>query len=176
MPRSPNSPPSTSPETDGISSERTLFVVFCDADVVPWWMKPFVTPGFEHCFTLAQVGPVACVVEQVNYAILQHTYWQTLELPEGAPVAIYGCLDVEDLALKWAGEGYVVVRIRTCFSYSHRVWRACNLLPTCVSLCKNLLGVKCAAQTPLQLYRWLLANGGELVEDTENGRRTESAG
>lgn len=172
MPRSPNSRPSPLPETDGIFSERLLFVVFCDADAPPWWMRPFIAPGFEHCFTLAQVGPVACVVEQVNYAILQHTYWQTLELPEGAPVAIYGCLDVEDVAAKWAREGYTVVRFRTSFSLANRVWGACNLLPSCVSLCKNLLGVKSWAQTPPQLYRWLLANGGELVEDVDDGRRT----
>lgn len=149
-------------------------MVFCDAERVPWWMKPFVRPGFEHCFALAQVGPVVCVVEQVNYAILQHTYWQTLQLPEGAEVALYGCLDVEELAAKWAAEGYMVVRFRSRFSSTHRVWTPCNLLPSCVSLCKNLLGVKAWAQTPLQLYRWLLAQGGEQVEDLTDGRRSES--
>jgi len=171
MPRSPNSQPLTSQATDGTSSDRTFFVVFCDSDAVPWWMVPFVRPGFEHCFTLAQVGPVVCVVEQVNYAILQHTYWQTLQLPEGSDVVLYANLDVEELAAKWACEGFTVVRFRTRFSRRHRVWMACNLLPTCVSLCKNVLGVKSAAQTPLQLYRWLIAQGGELLEDMSDGRR-----
>lgn len=143
-------------------SERTFYVVFSDAHELPSWFKPFTCEEFEHCFVMAQVGLVCCAVEQSNYAIMQHTYWNTVD-----PGKV---LDADDLASIWAQCGYKIVKFSTTFSEDNRVWCLRNALPTCVNLCKNLLGISTWHQTPKGLYCWLMENGGQIVEGKDYGK------
>lgn len=159
------------PSATGKSSdnpERIFYAVFCDAEELPFWCRLFVREGFGHCYVMCQSGPVCVAVEQVNYAILQHCYWNMLE--PGQP------MNADLIARVWADMGVCVVRFSTRFSKGTRAWGACNALPTCVNLCKKLLGISCRAQTPFGLYRWLLANDGELVKGEIDHGWPKSAG
>lgn len=157
MPRSPLQQSLTSATGKFLAEpERTFFVVFCDSEHLVFWQRIFAKDDFRHCFVMNQMLGLCQVTEQTNYAILQHTYWNSLD--EGEP------LDAELLARAWAATGLCVLRVRTRFNHKNRVWGACNALPTCVNLCKNLMGINCWAQTPYQLYRWLLKENAEIVE------------
>ena len=144
------------------ASKKTFYVVFSNANHLPLWFRWVTRKNFEHCFVMAQAGIVCCAVEQSNYAIMQHTYWDTIT--PGKP------LSAELLSSVWAEMGYTVIKFETAFSESNRVWNPCNALPTCVNLCKNLLGVSTWIQSPYGFYLWLLKNGGSVVKGDHHGR------
>lgn len=170
----PHSPLETLQTLENGASERTFYVLFYESERLPRWLRPFLDPKYQHCCLAAQVGPVICVVDQCNNAIMQHAFWNWVQDDEGIVPGIFAPIDVENWAETKACEGYEVIRYRGFFDAGNRVWHPCNALPTCVNLCKNLLGVTCWAQTPKQLYHWLLKNGGTLVKEVDHGWRPES--
>lgn len=153
MPQSPNA---MLPISHRGKSKRTYYVVFCEAEELPFFARIFTKPPLSHCFILVQNGPVCTVVEQSNYAIMQHAYWNKASAKDG--------LDVEYLARVWLRLGFTIVKFEVDGYRKSLLWHPCNILPTCVSLCKNLMGVKTFVQTPHGFYSWLVKNGGKVLE------------
>lgn len=149
----------------GISSPpHTFYVAFCEAQRPTWWMRRFLKREFSHCMILQPsvkefrvrgqrvLVENSFALEYVGYAIVQQSYhW--IEDPLAS-------LSTEELAALWASRGWRVVKIERVLDEDKTLLPICNLFMTCVTLAKCLMGVSCFAQTPYQLYRWMIRNGG----------------
>lgn len=156
-------PPLTSAAGSG-KSRRTFYVAFCTAKKPSWWMRWFLKPGFSHVLVLQPIvhefeidgKPVylenCFSVEYAGYAIVQQ-YYRWIKTPfEHLPAAA--------IAEVWARNGWRVVHIEREIDADKTLIPICNPIVNCVTLAKCLMGVSCLAQTPHQLYQWLLRNGG----------------
>lgn len=156
--------------------EALFFVAFCDAERPYWWMRYFLKPGFTHCMVLmpsvqqveapdgTRFDVQRCVgIEFNGYAIIQHLYHWIKNPLEDLPAV--------DVARLWAKKGWRVVALAKRMNGEKALpWWGTPLL-TCVSVAKGLMGVHAYAQTPHQLYRWMLRNGGlELTGGIEDER------
>lgn len=160
--------PSTSAEKSGkLSSERTLYVAFCEARRPSWWMRRFLKKDFSHCMILQpfirlhriegrDVFVETCFsVEFTGYAIVQQSYYWIDDAMKSLPAA--------DIACVWARNGWRVVKMDRVLDEEKTLNPVCNMFSTCVTLAKCLMGVSCMAQTPYQLYRWMKRNGGKEI-------------
>lgn len=127
-------------------------------------MKAFLKPGFSHCMVLQPITHEFVVngqrawlencfsIEYAGYAILQQ-YYRWIETP-------FDHLQASAVAKVWAQNGWRVVHIEREIDPDVGLNPICNPIVNCVTLAKCLMGVSCLAQTPHQLYRWMLRNGG----------------
>lgn len=142
-------------------SEQVFFVAFCPAKRPNWWMRTLLKKDFSHCMMLCQLGAGAGVLEFCGYAILQQ-YYHWIDKPEDP-------LDAEAVAMVWARNGWKVVKLVRRIDENKTINPLLNPFMTCVTLSKCLMGVSCAAQTPYQLYRWMLRNGGKEISGGLHG-------
>ena len=139
-------------------------MAFCDARNPSWWMRVFLKKGFSHCLILQPITHEFRVdgdsylmencfsIEYAGYAIVQQ-YYRWIEKP-------FDHLRAVDIASVWAKNGWRVVCITRNVDPQKGLNPLCNLVVSCVTLAKCLMGISCLAQTPHQLYRWMLRNGG----------------
>lgn len=99
----------------------------------------------ENCFS----------VEYAGYAIVQQ-YYRWIDTP-------FDHLEAAAVAKVWAQNGWKVVKINRTIDPEKSLIAICNPLVTCVTLAKSLMGVSCFAQTPYQLYCWMLRHGGKEI-------------
>ena len=130
-------------------------------------MKWFLKPGFSHVMVLQPITHEFVVngqrawlencfaVEYAGHAIVQQ-YYRWIETP-------FDHLPAATIASVWAKNGWRVVHMERELDENKRLAPLCNPLVTCVTLAKCLMGVSCWAQTPYQLYQWMLANGGNEI-------------
>lgn len=136
-------------------------------------MRRFLRQNFSHCMVLQPIvhrfvvdGKELLVencfsIEYTGYAILQQ-YYRWIDKP-------LDHLHTHDVARLWAQNGWRVVKIERKLDEDVSLIPICNLFMSCVTLSKCLMGVSCLAQTPYQLYRWMIRNGGIELEDRNDG-------
>ena len=142
------------PQTGETTNFRQYFVVFTNADRLPWYTKPFVKPGFEHCYIILPYEKGSVIITQTvrnieiytsDYAAIAYAYFQA-EQKHQTVVYINKILQKKP----------VKITIR-------------QFLPSCVSLCQRVIGMEATAVTPYGLYKKLLKQGGVQL-GVDNGR------
>lgn len=157
-------------------------MAFSDAQYLAWWMKPFArAKGFGHCVLLSQMGFVVGLIEPTPSHVRHHCYYHAVKprdflrdprdakTLEDANAFIVTPMDAAELAQVWRGLGWRVVRYKATVDSKRKIYHPSNMVPSCVSLVKAMMGVTAWVFTPKQLYNWLLRHGGEeIFLDGEN--------
>lgn len=127
------------------SSPPIWYVVF-GQDANPHWIDRFLRPGFKHVFAFGYLpGHKIWIIYDVK---LSATILGVIEKEDAA--RLIGWIVTSGRALEWKPRATQnTVRWRAGF------W--------CVPAIKHLLGLRCVALTPWQLYRWMLKNGAKEV-------------
>lgn len=123
----------------------TWYVIF-GADPIGHWFDKLLHPGFKHVFA---IGYVPDTKQWLIYDVaLQRTRIATMSTAQvGGLIA-------------WVTKNAVAVEYTPRTSQPSLLHR---LGLWCVPAIKHLLGVRCVALTPYQLYWYLLRHGGKLV-------------
>ena len=150
-PRHPQQP-TTAPGSYGLIT--TWYVGFTSFRGHGWWFRRFVRPGFGHVFACAQLGDRVLVVEPVSGGV--SVGWLA------NPLRADGCYPVELAALGFAQHPDMTMLRVTTKPRPPRPHPA-NLVPSCVTVVKALLGTVGWSLTPRQLYRQLLAEGAQAL-------------
>ena len=111
------------------------------------WLRPFLRPGFRHCFAAVAAGG----------------YWIAVDGRRGLPAMTVVAAADYDLAAFYRGLGYTVAAM-TRASVAARTPFA---LATCVGVAKRVLGVRAPlALTPYWLWKRLERSKARLPLDT----------
>ena len=126
------------------SSPPIWYVVF-GQDANPHLFDRFLHRGFRHVFAFGYLpGHDLWIIYDVKFS---HTVMGVIEAGDAA--RLIGWIRNSGRALEWKSRKTQTVRWRFGF------W--------CVPAIKHLLGLRCVALTPWQLYRWMLKNGAKEV-------------
>ncbi len=123
----------------------TWYVVF-GQDSRAFWLDKILHPGFRHVMVFGWVPG--------------RNLWLVYDVSLGrTTVGVVGKAEIEQW-IGWARtRGHVLAwrnkRVRREVRWRAGFW--------CVPAIKHLLGLRCVALTPRQLYRWMLRNGAERV-------------
>jgi hypothetical protein len=159
----------------GSINEHVFYVVFKDAEVRRWWQTPFVCKNFGHVVLISQMGLNVSEINPGFSMIRQNNYFQTAEpdkIYEKSDVAkqmsedgflLTKYLEAEQVAAAYAGSGGIVLKYKSLVDYDKSIYHVTSWIPTCVTIIKGFMGIRCWAITPLQLYKWLLKNGAEQI-------------
>lgn len=156
--------------------ENEFYVAFSDARELVWWMRLFVRDkNFGHCALIAPMNFVVGVIEPTQHQVKYHCYYHAVK-PAGflkdkddvktleqANAFIVTPMDPLDVAKVWVGLGWRVVRYKAVVDTGQKIYHPSNMVPSCVSLVKAMMGVTSWVITPKQLYNWLLKRGGEEI-------------
>lgn len=121
---------------------RTYYIVFTDGKNK--FLK-FLKKGFKHVFI--------CVNDDTKIMYLEDTF-------EGV---FLGKWEKKDFNILTKQENWCVIVLKKEEESKKRmgIW---HWAPTCVNFVKNIAGIRCRAQTPYQLYKYLLRKGHEKWE------------
>lgn len=129
--------------------KRRFWVVFHDGQAVSYWRYKWLRSGFKHCFIMTELGQTARVVSLMNP--LWNGIW--LDHEDGEMPNVLS-------KLAKSAERFRVVDITVPYP-DRLVWPGPYY---CVPFVKTLLGISDArVWTPYQLYRKLIAMGGQEV-------------
>lgn len=141
-----------------MSLAKEWYVVFKRSEYnIPWWQKIpllFSPRDFWHVFLFAQSGQFIQLVETYNGNVDI-----TIIADEDDPRKL---VPAEGLALLYVEAGYHVVRIKLESNLKGFKLLG-NLVPSCVSVVKVVIGLANFVVTPYGLYKWLVENGGEII-------------
>lgn len=129
-----------------------FFVFFAGDERLPWYVKPFLTEGFEHVICFAQANYDVVVVDP-TYRWLEAMIYSN-------PAGRHLVCPAEYIASDFYLQGGRVVRIKYPSDSSLTSHHFTQYFPGCVTIMKSILGVSPWCWTPFQFYRWLLENGG----------------
>ena len=111
--------------------EGTAIAVFHDRG--GGWLRPFLKPGFRHCFC----------------AVVAGDYWIVVDGRRGLPAIEVAAAASYDLAAFYRGLGYTVATV----SMPPAAPRLPFALATCVGAVKRVLGIRAPfALTPYRLW------------------------
>jgi len=114
----------------------TYYIVFTDINVEPHWVHRFIRKGFKHCFCFYEIeGERFCLnttTANINYHL-------------GVDAAFF--------------KNSTVLKFKYKFDFNNKIFYFWNMLPTCVSITKMVLGIRSRAITPYQLYKYLIKQG-----------------
>lgn len=149
------------------------YIYFGSSDTMPWWQRIFVPrKNLEHCGVLMQLGHQVLRVEPraqgPEIKAFFHPDDQRIPIPAGVVAA--------DMVL----QGWTVLRYEA--GKRRKVYHISNIVPSCVTLVKALIGRTTFEITPQQLYYGLLKDGAVFIDRTKakevihefGGRRTEA--
>jgi len=137
---------------NGTSTKTWYFLFNETSNNIPWWYKLAIRSHdkqFGHVSLMAPAGdgmfqlinPTPCGAELTISPILE-------------------CLGYDDIGLILKSQGFKVIRYSFEQESSISIY---NMPPTCVSLCKAIVGLKSNTITPFGLYKDLLERGGVLL-------------
>ena len=134
-----------------------FYIIFQPADSPRWWMR-FLDKTMQHCWIAKEI-PLE--TGDKIYLSLENLYgYASMDL------VFVSIGDIADLI-----HGAVIVEYEVEIDPDKRDW-----IPepvTCVTLLKKVLGIhKVFLQTPRQLYKYLLAKGGNTWEQCSADRET----
>lgn len=119
---------------------ENMFFCFCDGSTTRW-LKLF-KKGFRHCFVAIKYGDVFVVLED------------TLK-------GVYPMMLLEKDFFSVAKQNKCVIlnmKTQKCVKKRFGIW---YWAPTCVNFTKNIANLRTRAQTPYQLYKYLLKQGAK---------------
>lgn len=137
-----------------VDNTFTYYIAFAGGDYGNHWVHKFLHDEFYHCCVMAQTGRYCTYVNpefcRVDFgAIYYDDYGQEPTMP------------IEYAILGWAQKGFKIVRYQHTIDKKHSIRHIGNWFPTCVTLIKIIIGLKSWSQTPYQLYKDLIKQGGE---------------
>ena len=98
-------------------------------------LDPFLKPGFRHVFVVVETGD----------------YWVLIDSQAGVMTIEMVAPATYDLATFYRAEGFTVVET----SQRSQPTRGPFSVANCVGFVKTVLGIRSAAMTPWQLYKYL---------------------
>lgn len=130
---------------------QTWYFVFTDGTNM---FYRFLKKDFRHVIAFCEINGLVTVIEPTLNAVLIKHYYD----PKDRNIPIYA----EDIAKLWKKDfNWHIIRKKTTYNKKKKLFSWKNALPTCVSIIKAVSCYHSAAQTPYQLYKSLLRNGGE---------------
>ncbi len=145
-----------------MSDNRTYYFFFGADGRIPRWQSVFVRHRpkmFWHVGVLMQAGCDVIRVDSNSEGVNIDKYFD--ELVPG------GYVSVEDVAVSFAEKGMLVVKFEVTAGSKKSIMHISNLIPTCVTVVKTVIGRPSWEITPYQLYKGLLRDGG--IEITKRG-------
>lgn len=138
--------------------DREFYFVFMDTEPCdgPKWHRVFTSEGWRHCMVIMQLGGETVSLDPQHYGLQLKGYYGQLNDGMAVPADM--------VAGSYADVGHTVVKWNNDNFGGHNVYGFGTLIPSCVSFCKVTAGIKSLSLTPKQLFRWLLKNGGEIVD------------
>lgn len=134
----------------------TAYVVFVGTDTRPPW-RLFTTRGYRHVFVMVPVYPEGTSLLAAEYVMCLNPQTNCIQ----HSVVKISARDAAQHFLKEGATCVIKVRVdrRGLAPYIPRG------LQTCVSVVKSVLGVAAwYVWTPQHLARWLVRNGGQIIE------------
>lgn len=121
-----------------------------------WW-RVFTTSKFRHVKVIMQMGADVLSVDGQKYGTVYDTYYHLLNDNKPLPVEI--------VAKSYAVQPDVTVvkYVNTKFG-GQSVWGVGTIIPSCVSVAKQAVGVNNLCVTPKGLFKWLIRKNGELID------------
>jgi hypothetical protein len=134
-------------------NEVIWYFAFCEQEENPYpVVGRFLKPGFGHVVVFTKSGLFATSIEPSRTAIRVNTFFNT----ENANFPV----NIDEIVELFKKNGFKVVRHRYCIDDESSILCLSNVWPSCVNLCKSITGYRSRAQTPYQLYKSLLRDGG----------------
>lgn len=130
---------------NNLENKTCWYIVFTARDVLPKWFHRFMKKPFLHCYCFRQID--------------EYIYWAN---PTTANIDTKIILGVDASGFAHALKFVPDTKVLTFYSdldLSNKIFNFGNVLPTCVNVVKMFLGISCMAQTPYQLYRYLIKRG-----------------
>ncbi len=118
----------------------TWYIVFTDYNVQTHLIHKILRKPFYHCYCFRQIG--------------DHIHYNN-PTTSNIDTKIYQKINAEILKQP----NTKILKIKYRFDIKNRIFNIYNIAPTCVSVVKMFLGIRCRAITPYQLYKYLLKCG-----------------
>lgn len=121
-------------------------IVFTDHNVAKKWWQVFLKKPFYHCLLVRWIGNDTWLKIDPNTANMVCEIVDTKE--------------VKDIIKQ---KNAVIVENNLGVDITNKMFNVGNILPTCVSIIKMVIGVNALVVTPYQLYRYLLNRGAKEI-------------
>jgi len=123
----------------------TWYIVFTDYNVQTHLIHKILRKPFYHCYCFRQIG--------------DHIHYNN-PTTSNIDTKIYQKISAKKLAQEILKQPNTkILKIKYRFDIKNRIFNIYNIAPTCVSVVKMFLGIRCRAITPYQLYKYLLKCG-----------------
>lgn len=123
----------------------TWYIVFTDYNVQTHLIHKILRKPFYHCYCFRQIG--------------DHIHYNN-PTTSNIDTKIYQKINANKLAQEILKQPNTkILKIKYRFDIKNRIFNIYNIAPTCVSVVKMFLGIRCRAITPYQLYKYLLKCG-----------------